>query len=132
MPSRDITVDLWTTANYLALNMLYARRYLAPGEVIDSSDVREFAPGHWGCVPGLNFIWANLVTHAAVTSTRIAPLVGTGHGGAAWVAWLLLNAADTAGRLSPRDLDAVIGEFGDDDRLKTRQNFLKILRIIKI
>lgn len=112
-----LTHDLWSTANYLALNMLYARRYLAPGQTIEQSDVRDFAPGHWGCVPGLNFIWANLVTHAAATSTRFAPLVGTGHGGAAWVAWLLLNAADQAGELSTDELDDVIGGFGDDDRI---------------
>ncbi len=115
MSSNDLTLDLCSTANYLALNMLYAKRFIPPGESIEESDIREFSPGHWGCVPGLNFIWANLVSHAT-TSTRIAPIVGTGHGGASWAAWLLLNTADLAGHLSRPDLDEIISGFGDEER----------------
>ncbi|MDF0492756.1 hypothetical protein [Bradyrhizobium yuanmingense] len=115
MFGRDRVAELWSAANYLSLNLLYGRRYLAPGEPISLDDVPEFCPGHWGCVPGLNFVWANLVVGAATMANRIVPLVGTGHGGAAWVAWSLIVRADKAGLLSRAELDRVIGSFGDDD-----------------
>lgn len=115
MPEHDRVTKLWSAANYLSLNLLYGQRYLAPGEPITLDDVPEFCPGHWGCVTGLNFIWANLVVGAAATATRLVPLLGTGHGGAAWVSWSLIMRADKVGRLSCADLDDVISTFGEDE-----------------
>lgn len=109
--------SLAAAANYLAINLLYLKRYVAPGEPVRSDDSRGFAPGHWGCVPGLNAIWANLAVSSHRRGRSFVPIVGTGHGSAAWVSWCLLRDATQAGGLHRPALDLAAQEFGIDDRL---------------
>lgn len=115
MHSGQAVVKLASTANYLALNLLFSSRYLAPGEPIGRLDTREFSPGHWGCVPGLNFIWANLVSYGDSSGIGFVPILGTGHGGAAWAAWSVLQRAGRNDGLKRPELDALFQSFGDDD-----------------
>jgi len=99
------------SADFFSLSLLYLEGYFVPHAAAPLRP-RRYAPGHWGCVTGLNAIWANLVAFGEATGQAIEPLVGTGHGGAAWVSWLVLQGQYPTPTTSAAELDSLIAGFG--------------------
>lgn len=100
-------------ADFLSLALLYSSRYPIENNRLEPQ-ARPFAAGHWGCVPGLNAIWANLVYFRLVATTRdIVPVLGTGHGGAAWLSWTILQDDLEIPATTAEELTKIFEGFGN-------------------
>jgi xylulose-5-phosphate/fructose-6-phosphate phosphoketolase len=77
--------------NYLSAAMLYLKDNFFLEEALDTSHLKDRILGHWGTVPGINFIWAGLNYLAQKEQTEILPIVGPGHGAPALLANLILD-----------------------------------------
>ena len=84
-------------------------------------DVKPRALGHWGCVPGLNFVCANLLAAVRNSAADLRLFIGTGHAGASWLSCTYLEgslsrAADT---YNEAHLDRLCASFGVSGGLTT-------------
>ena len=84
-------MDLWwRAANYLAGAQLYLLDNPMLKEPLKSEDIKKKIVGHWGTVPGQNFIYTHLNRCIRDRDLDMIYLSGPGHGGNAMVAqdWL--------------------------------------------
>ena len=71
----------WRCANYLSLGQIYLRANPLLRRSLELGDVKPRPVGHWGTIPGLNFLYAHLNRLAAAHAQRTLVVVGPGHGG---------------------------------------------------
>ena len=71
----------WRCANYLSLGQIYLRANPLLRRPLELGDVKPRPVGHWGTIPGLNFLYAHLNRLAAAHAQRTLVVVGPGHGG---------------------------------------------------
>lgn len=73
----------WRCANYLSVGQIYLRANPLLRRPLAFSDVKPRPIGHWGTVPGLNFLFAHINRLIADHSQRALVIIGPGHGGTA-------------------------------------------------
>ena len=59
----DILVKIdkyWRACNFLTVSNMYLKSNRFLTRELEDSDLKEFASGHWGTCPGINFIYAHL------------------------------------------------------------------------
>ncbi len=80
----------WRASNYLAAGQLYLLRNPLLREPLTREDIKRKIVGHWGTVPGQNFIYTHLNRVIKKYDLDMIYLSGPGHGGNAMVAqdWL--------------------------------------------
>jgi xylulose-5-phosphate/fructose-6-phosphate phosphoketolase len=76
----------WRAANYLSVGQLYLRDNPLLREPLQMSHVKSLVVGHWGTVPGQNFIYVHLNRVIRAHDLDMFYVSGPGHGGAALVA----------------------------------------------
>ena len=80
----------WRAANYLAAGQLYLLDNPLLKEPLKPDDIKKKIVGHWGTVPGQNFVYTHLNRVINKYGLDMIYLSGPGHGGNAMVAqdWL--------------------------------------------
>jgi xylulose-5-phosphate/fructose-6-phosphate phosphoketolase len=91
--SADAIEAFWQAANYISVCLLYLRSNPMLRRPLTLSDIKPRVVGHWGCVPSLNFIWANLLSVISATGIDVRLFFGTGHAGAVWLACTYLEGS---------------------------------------
>ena len=86
-------------ANYIGTAQLYLKDNYLLQETLDIAHIKKRILGHWGTVPGLNFIYANLNLLAKRHNQEIMLIVGPGHGYPAVLANLYIEG--TLGKFYP-------------------------------
>ncbi len=81
----------WRAANYLSVAQIYLRSNPLLHQPLQRSDVKNLLVGHWGTVPGQNFIYAHLNRAIVQQGLNMLFLSGPGHGGAAVVSNVYLE-----------------------------------------
>ena len=90
-PAQLKQVDAWwRAANYLSACQLYLLDNPLLKRPLAASDLKQTIVGHWGTVPGQNFIYTHLNRVIKKDDLNMIYLSGPGHGGNAMVAqdWL--------------------------------------------
>jgi xylulose-5-phosphate/fructose-6-phosphate phosphoketolase len=85
------TMDMyWRAANYLSAGELYLLKNPLLRRPLEEGDFKKKIVGHWGTVPGQNFIYTHLNRVIRAYDLDMIYLSGPGHGGNAMVAqdWL--------------------------------------------
>jgi xylulose-5-phosphate/fructose-6-phosphate phosphoketolase len=75
----------WRAANYLSVGQLYLYDNPLLKEPLKLSQVKPLVVGHWGTVPGQNFIYVHLNRVIKKYDVDMFYISGPGHGGAALV-----------------------------------------------
>jgi xylulose-5-phosphate/fructose-6-phosphate phosphoketolase len=75
----------WRAANYLAVGQIYLYANPLLREPLTLAHVKPLIVGHWGTVPGQNFIYAHLNRVIKEHDLNMFYIAGPGHGGAALV-----------------------------------------------
>ena len=75
----------WRAANYLSVGQLYLYDNPLLLQPLKLSHVKPFVVGHWGTVPGQNFIYVHLNRVIKKYDLNMFYIAGPGHGGAALV-----------------------------------------------
>ena len=75
----------WRAANYLAVGQIYLYDNPLLKEPLKLSHVKPLVVGHWGTVPGQNFIYVHLNRIIQKYDLNMFYVAGPGHGGAALV-----------------------------------------------
>jgi xylulose-5-phosphate/fructose-6-phosphate phosphoketolase len=75
----------WRAANYLAVGQLYLYDNPLLKEPLTLAHVKPLVVGHWGTVPGQNFIYVHLNRVIKKYDLEMIYISGPGHGGAALV-----------------------------------------------
>ena len=75
----------WRAANYLAVGQIYLYDNPILREPLKLSHVKPLVVGHWGTVPGQNFIYVHLNRVIKEHDLNMIYISGPGHGGAALV-----------------------------------------------
>ncbi|MBN9227367.1 MAG: phosphoketolase family protein [Legionella steelei] len=75
----------WRAANYLSVGQIYLYDNPLLREPLKLSHVKPFIVGHWGTLPGLNFIYVHLNRVIKKYDLNMFYIAGPGHGGAALV-----------------------------------------------
>jgi len=75
----------WRAANYLAVGQIYLYDNPLLREPLKLSHVKPLVVGHWGTVPGQNFIYVHLNRVIREYDLNMIYIAGPGHGGAALV-----------------------------------------------
>lgn len=101
----------WRAANYLSVGQIYLRANPLLRRPLTFDDVKPRPVGHWGTIPGLNFIYAHLNRLMADHAQRALVVIGPGHGGSAGAVSALVDG--TYAERYPRitDDEAGITEF---------------------
>ncbi len=81
----NTSVIQWLTkylrfANYLSVSQLYLRDNYLLEQELKPEHIKRRVLGHWGTVPGINFIWAGLNYLVAKNNQKTLLVVGPGHG----------------------------------------------------
>jgi xylulose-5-phosphate/fructose-6-phosphate phosphoketolase len=85
-------VDMyWRAANYLGAAQIYLRDNCLLEKPLKGDHIKPRLLGHWGTVPGINFIYAHLNRLVRQTKQSILLLTGPGHGAPANLANLYLE-----------------------------------------
>jgi xylulose-5-phosphate/fructose-6-phosphate phosphoketolase len=85
----------WRAANYLSVGQLYLRDNPLLREPLTLEHVKRVLIGHWGTVPGQNFIYAHLNRIIRAADLNMIYICGPGHGGPAVVANTYLEGSFT-------------------------------------
>jgi xylulose-5-phosphate/fructose-6-phosphate phosphoketolase len=92
MTTDTLTPDLlhkmdayWRAANYLSVGQIYLYDNPLLREPLKLSHVKPLVVGHWGTVPGQNFIYVHLNRVINKYDLNMFYIAGPGHGGAALV-----------------------------------------------
>ncbi|MBM6887664.1 phosphoketolase, partial [Pseudoflavonifractor phocaeensis] len=83
----------WRAANYLAAGQLYLQDNPLLRHPLCPADVKPTPVGHWGTVPGQNFIYTHLNRVITKYDLNMIYVCGPGHGGSAVVAQAYLEGA---------------------------------------
>jgi xylulose-5-phosphate/fructose-6-phosphate phosphoketolase len=75
----------WRAANYVAVGQIYLYDNPLLSEPLKLSHVKPLVVGHWGTVPGQNFIYVHLNRVIKKYDVNMFYVAGPGHGGAALV-----------------------------------------------
>jgi len=75
----------WRAANYLSVGQLYLRDNPMLHEPLKLSHIKSMIVGHWGTVPGQNFIYVHLNRVIKEHDLNMIYIAGPGHGGPALV-----------------------------------------------
>lgn len=83
-------------SNYIACAMLYLKDNYTQERELSENDIKERILGHWGTVPGLNFIYQGLSHIAKDQNKEIMLVAGPGHGAPAILAnaWMEKTLSD--------------------------------------
>src|ERR671924_830635 len=81
----------WRAANYLAAAQIYLRANYLLQERLRPEHIRPRLLGHWGTVPGINFVCAHLNHLIRQTNQSVLLVTGPGHGAPANLANLYLE-----------------------------------------
>ena len=81
----------WRAANYLSVGQLYLYDNPLLREPLKLSHVKPLVVGHWGTVPGQNFIYVHLNRVIKKYELDMFYVAGPGHGGAALVSNVYLE-----------------------------------------
>jgi xylulose-5-phosphate/fructose-6-phosphate phosphoketolase len=81
----------WRAANYLSVGQLYLYDNPLLREPLTMAHIKPLLVGHWGTVPGQNFIYAHLNRAIRKYDLNMFYVSGPGHGGAALVANVYLE-----------------------------------------
>ncbi|EIN14949.1 Phosphoketolase [Mycoplasmopsis agalactiae 14628] len=71
----------WRAANYLSVGQMYLRNNPLLKTPLTNNDVKIYPIGHWGTVPGQNFIYAHLNRIINKYDLNMFFISGPGHGG---------------------------------------------------
>lgn len=85
----------WRCANYLSLGQIYLRANPLLRRPLTFDDVKPRPVGHWGTIPGLNFIYAHVNRLVAAHAQRALVVLGPGHGGNAGAVSALVDGSYT-------------------------------------
>jgi xylulose-5-phosphate/fructose-6-phosphate phosphoketolase len=75
----------WRAANYISVGQIYLYDNPLLKETLALADVKPLVVGHWGTVPGQNFIYVHLNRLIKTHDLNMFYVAGPGHGGAALV-----------------------------------------------
>lgn len=80
----------WRAANYLSVGQVYLMDNALLREPLKPEHIKPRLLGHWGTVPGLNFIYVHLNRAIKARDLNMIYICGPGHGGPGMVAntWL--------------------------------------------
>lgn len=81
----------WRAANYLSVGQLYLYDNPLLREPLTLAHVKPLVVGHWGTVPGQNFIYVHLNRAIQKHDLNMLYVSGPGHGGAAIVSHVYLE-----------------------------------------
>ena len=98
----------WRASNYLAVGQLYLLDNPLLREPLKREHIKRNIVGHWGTVPGQNFIYTHLNRIIIKNDLNMIYLSGPGHGGNAMVAqdWLDGSYSEVYPNVS-RDVDGM-------------------------
>ena len=85
----------WRAANYLAVGQIYLLDNPLLEEPLQFKHVKPRLLGHWGTVPGLNFIYVHLNRMIKKYGLDVVYIAGPGHGGPGMVANAYLDGTYT-------------------------------------
>ncbi len=90
LEERDLIDAWWRAANYLSVGQVYLLDNPLLREPLTLAHVKPRLLGHWGTVPGLNFIYAHLNRLIRARDLDVLFIAGPGHGAPGVVAncWL--------------------------------------------
>ncbi|MBP3041370.1 phosphoketolase family protein [Bacillaceae bacterium Marseille-Q3522] len=71
----------WRAANYISVGQLYLKDNPLLREPLKASDLKVKPIGHWGTIPGQNFIYAHLNRTIKKYDVNMFYIEGPGHGG---------------------------------------------------
>ncbi|MBQ8748917.1 MAG: phosphoketolase family protein [Clostridia bacterium] len=83
----------WQASNYLAVGQLYLLDNPLLERPLQSSDIKRKIVGHWGTVPGQNFIYTHLNRVINKYDQNMILISGPGHGGNFFVSHSYLEGA---------------------------------------
>ncbi len=75
----------WRAANYLSVAQLYLMDNPLLRSPLKATDIKKKIVGHWGTIPGQNFVYAHLNRVINKYDLNMMLVVGPGHGGNAFV-----------------------------------------------
>ena len=99
--------DYWNAANYLAACQLYLLDNPLLRRKLSINDIKPNVVGHWGTVPGQNFIYTHLNRIIKKYNLKMIYISGPGHGGNAMVANNYLDGTYT--RFYPEITEDIMG-----------------------
>lgn len=85
----------WRAANYLSVGQLYLKDNPLLKRDIEASDVKVHPIGHWGTIPGQNYIYAHLNRAINKYDVNMFYIEGPGHGGQVMVSNSYLDGSYT-------------------------------------
>lgn len=90
--SKDLNL-YWRAANYLAAAQVYLRDNVLLEEPLKPEHIKPRLLGHWGTVPGINFVYTHLNDLIINTDSPVLLVTGPGHGAPANLANLWLEGS---------------------------------------
>lgn len=110
-------------ANYLCVQQMYLNEY-CDIDMIDESKLKKIARGHWGCIPAINFCYANISYNHFFDNAYF--VLGTGHGGGALVVNEYLDEVlKVKGKdysKNQKGLNFLISSFGEGNGIRSESN----------
>ena len=83
-PELFATMDAyWRAANYLSVGQIYLYDNPLLKKPLTLKHIKPRLLGHWGTVPGLNFIYVHLNRIIKAYDLNVINITGPGHGGPA-------------------------------------------------
>lgn len=76
----------WRAANYLSVGQIYLLNNPLMKDGFNRDDVKQRLVGHWGTVPGLNFLYGHISRVIKEREQSTIYIIGPGHGGPGLVA----------------------------------------------
>src|SRR5205809_3729785 len=83
----------WRAANFLGAAQIYLRDNCLLEEPLQAKHIKPRLLGHWGTVPGINFIYAHLDRLIRTHNADVLLVTGPGHGAPAILANLFLEGS---------------------------------------
>ena len=98
----------WRASNYLAAGQLYLLDNPLLREPLKAEHIKKKIVGHWGTVPGQNFIYTHLDRVINKYDLDMIYISGPGHGGNAMVAqtWMEGSYSEVYPNV-PQDIDGL-------------------------
>ncbi|WP_270564214.1 phosphoketolase family protein [Clostridium beijerinckii] len=87
----DAIDKYWRAANFLTVSNMYLKDNKFLTRDLEDNDIMEYAVGHWGTCPGINFIYGHINRYIKKYGRRTQLIIGPGHGGNALLANLQLE-----------------------------------------
>ena len=91
----ELVDKYWDAANYLSVAQLYLLDNPLLERPLELHDIKYKLVGHWGTVPGQNFIWAHLNRLIVKYDLNMIYISGPGHGGNSQIANTYLEGSYT-------------------------------------